>query len=1246
MGRAEETGMSLNSELVVVPAPGAVKIDGDTADWDLSAGVWSYNTPVIAGKFSVWTHMMWDAKGVYFLARFADSTPMQNPTRGKDFANSWKNDCYQARVVFDDRTPEEHEMHVNLFYSASEAKAYMIVKHGGFLNKPPYDETGPDRPDQLEKYGPTMEKAGGQIAFKKWENGKGYNCEAFWPWSYCRTTGQALKSGESFTFGIEALWGGGHRLADGIKDDKVNRIFMFRARTGWGKAVISAKGKLAITAEQENLHATKLKGFLDYDTYGSIALAYALPTGGGERDVTIAIDNASGKRVRNLFGQYPRKAGENKDFWDGLDDDGRPVPAGKYNVTVVDHQPVEVKFFNSLYNAATPPWVTESGRKLWGANHGNPSGAAARGEVTLLTFVGVEGMTGIQRVDNDGIIQWAVTDEVTDVAIGEKLCWVLSANWGGLATPGVQRYDVQTGAQMPFADAARSPVVALPVDLKGTSPRSTIALYQGKLYALVLPYKLFKLDPETGKIEAQYDVGDLAAVTGMGEKLYYLTKSGEVGLWKEEGREKLCTVGGLKDPARLAIRQDGKALAISDQGSNQVFVCNLTGRITSTIGRPYPGTDRPAGKFIETDVINPLGLAFDAQGRLWLAEANGATRRVTTWTLNTDKPVLAKSFWGAADYGASHGFPVTYDSTRFIVHGIEFALDPKPEPLTKPTAEKPLMYHPALYAGEGERYLARGLVYRYKDHDYACALLASGRGGALVIAKRNKDGVFTDCVRLIMSGRKHVNGQWVNIPGRAWIDRNDNGIAEDNEWTENVASAMTYWSNGYVRPDLTIITTDQLIYRPTGFTEGGVPLYDFAKPEKAKNTIVPVQGDATGGAVVMDMAGNITDGIAFHTVDGRRGQYPNRYGRHTAPAAQRGVLIAPFRTNGVVENVPGVGAITALGGDRGEWFLLSTDGLYLSSILQDIKGDMTLDETLTGSESFGGFIWKDPENRILVQLGGPSFRIMEVKGLETTRKQTFTLNVSAEQIAAGAKIAAARMKTAGAEPKELTIARAKTLPAEPVAADLAKNQPLLAGVPEALVKEQGDASRWFRVALAQDGKDLAVLWQVADASPWKNGAGKFTHAFVGGDCVDLKLNVPGRGPVRVLVAPIERKDTVVYFQAKAAIKENPVTYMVGNNAANGTTLDVVKRFEAATAKSKTGMGGYSVLLRVPLAELGIDPAKVAELAGTVGVIYSDPTGTNRVARMYWFDKGTGLVSDVPSEARLDAAPWGKVIVGK
>ena len=1190
IAHAEETGMSFNSEISIVPAPGPVTIDGDSKDWDMSAGVWSYNTPTITDSFSVWTHLMWDDMGVYFLARFADKTPLLNATMGKDFSNSWKSDCYQARVIFDNGTPDEHQMHINMFYSSADKKPFMIVKHGGFGGT---DETGADRPDLLTRFGADMEKAGGKFAVALAPGG--YTMEAFWPWSYVRLSGKPLAPGESFVFGLEGLWGDptgttpAHRLADGIKNEKVNRTFMFFARNGWGSAVIKDEGQLNITAQQRELHAARLKEFVNYDTVGSIPIKYALPD---DRDVTIAIDNSKGLRVRNLIGQYPRKAGDVTDMWDGLDDSGKPVPAGEYTAQVLDHQPIKLRFFNSLYNAATPPWATNTSRKIWGANHGHPTSVAIRGEVILVSFTGVEGATGLLRCTPDGIIEWCVVPENADACMDSKFAYSISRE-GDL-----RRYDLVTGQLRPFEDALRSPeirIAPIAVDFE-----SSIATAGGKIFIRVVGNKLYRMDAATGAVEGSFAVADLCAVTSSKDKLVGLFADGVVATISANGaREKtIIQAEGVAKPVRVSISDDGQVV-VTDRATNQVHMFAADGTPVRKVGAPRTEAERPAGKFIETDLANPVGAALDQQGRLWIAEGSSNSKRVTVWS---NKGELEKSFWGAADYGAMSAFPVTFDSTRFVAHGVEFQLDPNPDPTNRPTAEKPLIFHPELAH-------QRGIIYRYKGYEYAVTAPGFNESNVLMIAKRDADGVFRSCLKQRMPA--------------------------------------TYWSVGWVRPDLTIMATNGTIFPLLGLSDTGVPIYDFKNPVTPANKITaPQDQNPGGGTYVMDNVGNISDGINFHTVDGRSGAYPNRYGRHDAPAAQRGVLIAPFRTNGVVEKVPEVGAITALAGDRGEWFLLTMDGLYISNLLQDIKGEVTLDETLTGGESFGGFIWRDEKDRVLVQVGGVSYRLLEVLGLETSRKQQLKLSVTSEQIAAGQKIAAAGRAAASAETSELTIAKLATLPTDAVAADLPKDQPLLAGAPEVLVKETGNASRWWRAALAHDGKDLAIVWQVADTSPWKNGSGSFAHAFIGGDCVDVKLDVPGRGLLRILAAPIEDKNTVVYFQEKATVKVNPMTYVVQNNVGNATNLDVVKRLSAATATSKTSLGGYSVTLRVPLAELGLDPSKVSSLKGVIGVIYSDPTGINRVARLYWNDKQTDMVSDVPSEARIDAARFGPIVIGK
>ena len=56
------------------------------------------------------------------------------------------------------------------------------------------------------------------------------------------------------------------------------------------------------------------------------AIRYAIP---GEANVSLAIFDPSGRRVRSLFrGRAP--AGEHVEYWDGLDDSGVRSASGQY----------------------------------------------------------------------------------------------------------------------------------------------------------------------------------------------------------------------------------------------------------------------------------------------------------------------------------------------------------------------------------------------------------------------------------------------------------------------------------------------------------------------------------------------------------------------------------------------------------------------------------------------------------------------------------------------------------------------------------------------------------------------------------------------------------------------------------------------------------------------------------------------------------------------------------------------------
>ncbi len=59
---------------------------------------------------------------------------------------------------------------------------------------------------------------------------------------------------------------------------------------------------------------------------------------------------------------------------------------------------------------------------------------------------------------------------------------------------------------------------------------------------------------------------------------------------------------------------------------------------------------------------------------------------------------------------------------------------------------------------------------------------------------------------------------------------------------------------------------------------------------------------------------------------------------------------------------------------------------------------------------------------------------------------------------------------------------------------------------------------------------------------------------------------------------------------------------------------------------------------IPLSVLGFAPQSGATLLGDLGLLRGD--GAQTTQRLYWSNKQTDIVSDIPSEARLQPAQWG------
>ena len=102
--RATETE---NHVLHFLPATRTVDIDGNTDDWDLSAGIFACgDVERMRDQYALWLNGMYDDRNAYFLARWIDPTPLNNDQSSKG-GHGFAGDCLQIRFITNFGTSKE-----------------------------------------------------------------------------------------------------------------------------------------------------------------------------------------------------------------------------------------------------------------------------------------------------------------------------------------------------------------------------------------------------------------------------------------------------------------------------------------------------------------------------------------------------------------------------------------------------------------------------------------------------------------------------------------------------------------------------------------------------------------------------------------------------------------------------------------------------------------------------------------------------------------------------------------------------------------------------------------------------------------------------------------------------------------------------------------------------------------------------------------------------------------------------------
>jgi hypothetical protein len=219
---------------------------------------------------------------------------------------------------------------------------------------------------------------------------------------------------------------------------------------------------------------------------------YTMPYAG---TVTMAIDDAKGRRVRNLIACVNRPAGPQAEPWDGLDEDGNPVPPGSYTVKGITHQPLHLNYRGTVNVSGNPPWNTswhnQHGPGGWLSDHETPNDVMAIGERMFVSATLAESAHGILACDLDGNKLWG--EHRFGGGKGLAYAGFLAHDGGKVYTAGAGWGEFMTVTEIdPVTFAARPSFIRLDFSSGDAAPGTSflqggglsgLAAQKGKLYA-------------------------------------------------------------------------------------------------------------------------------------------------------------------------------------------------------------------------------------------------------------------------------------------------------------------------------------------------------------------------------------------------------------------------------------------------------------------------------------------------------------------------------------------------------------------------------------------------------------------------------------------------------------------------------------------------------------------------------------------------------------------------------------------
>ncbi len=1291
-----------HDRIVAVPAPKTVTVDGDLKEWDLSGSIECVCDESLRPKFTARVGLMVDAAALYIGAQFADDTPLRNrhdpavePTRG------WAGDALQVRLCSDPKAAyplpgsnSDRICHLTMWFYSDKKLPVLQLQYGmDYHGMKVLTGKASGVAFRATKTGYTLEarvpwallnakappKAGDRMALvlqPLWSDGSG--------WKQVCTFNDVIGHA-GFSFQGTQMWGQAilsphGNLAPAEKPRTVEEQMLPLTVSlpladpqakSVSAAVYSAGGQLVRTLPVATLAAMPKKDtqVLNWDGLDDDGR----PLSPGRYTVKALTHRGIGQRwVSSLHnaGNPPWRTDDGTGSWGG--DHGPPIAAA------ADAERVYLGWTISEAGwavIALKKDLTKDNRpqKLWGQHQVLELGIlvtamASDGERLFVAQDGGPWGHKKEQAYKAGIVLWdAKAGKPINFPFGKRT--LLLSEWTDAIKPPQLKTRKRISVYHPKVPQKRfwqrlrdhdfGPQ-ELGLNLLGLAVRGDM------LYAsLYLENKVVAANWRTGKTVKAFPVprpvglafardGGLLAVSG----------KGVVRIDPASGKVAPVVKRGLSSPWGLTTDAGGH-IYVSDCGeAMQVKVFDASGKPLGTIGkaggRPWVGRYDPGG------MLRPAGMTVDPSGRLWVTEYDSTPKRIGVWS--RDGKLLA-DLLGASAYaveGIADEQQPRWVNVHHTLSDVDYATG---KTKTLATLVRPQMHGFSVTPDGG--FMGRALRFRHvKGRIWA---VHTGRGG--VVVYRLGDDLVAEpvaalgsCRTLMLHGfsmqdtpAKVRDAVWKRPREWAflWTDASGDGLVQEGELTFDRVSEFweLYWG-AWIGDDLAVWSGGRgKVWRVpvASWTKDGLPVYP--KPGEHR-PLFDARGDRVhhvmpdGEAVyVLEQKGGDARGggtkwqaVSRYTLDGKRLWAYRRtwlgFGLE-APLAKPGDVVGAMKFIGKAKLDSGQ-TLVAVNGYFGQFNVLSDDGLWVTSLCKDNRYGPKADATTVWPENFSGFFFRNRDDgKVYLIAGDTDARSWEITGLDTSRtaQASFAITDADRQ-----KATDAAMRRQGARP-DLAPIRLSRAKAVKVDGDLGEWD-LKVGA-----TFDGGAGRKATAALARDDTHLFVAFNVQDDSPMKNAGKDLALLFKTGDSCNVMLAAdakadprrtrPVPGDLRLLFSVLDGKPVCVLYEPVVG-KGGTKRPRVFSSPTGSETFGRVELLSGARVAIRRQATGYILEAAVPLKALRFAPAPGTITRGDVGVIFSDRGGSRNVLRVYYANKETAIVNDIPSEVRLQPSKWGVV----